>query len=84
MEDDFRRRTAWVTTQSGTLAFCCVSFIYMSDREVTTRWKHKFWKWQKNIRSSRLTPSKDVVPEELLFPNKHGHYDERVKIDAFT
>ena len=31
-----------------------------------------------------LTPTKDIVPEELLFPNEHGHYDERVKIDAFT
>lgn len=26
----------------------------------------------------QLTPTQDVVPEELLFPDKHGHYDQGV------
>lgn len=26
----------------------------------------------------QLTPTQDVVPEELLFPDEHGHYDQGV------
>lgn len=32
----------------------------------------------------QLTPSQDIVPEELLFPDEHGHYDEGVQVDPFT
>lgn len=32
----------------------------------------------------QLTPSQDVVPEELLFPDKHGHYNQGVQVDSFT
>lgn len=31
-----------------------------------------------------LTPSQDVVPEELLLPDKHRHNDEGVQVDSFT
>lgn len=32
----------------------------------------------------QLTPSQNVVPEELLFPDKYSHYNEGVQVDPFT
>lgn len=32
----------------------------------------------------QLTPSQDVVPEELLFTDEHGHYNQGVQVDSFT
>lgn len=49
----------------------------------TTRWKQLTPELHRK-KGAGLTPSQDVVPEELLLPDKHGHYDERVEVDAFT
>lgn len=32
----------------------------------------------------QLTPSQNIVPEELLFPDKHSHYNEGVQVDPFA